>query len=170
MYYRKKLKNLKALIFDVDGVFSREFFAVSGGEFHRIMNAKDGLALKYANQKGFLTGIITGGTSESVRERFKSLGVTNVYLGVQDKLESLENFRNKYNLNYEDILYMGDDLPDYFIMKKVGFSACPADAAKEILDIADYISDKKGGEGCVRDIIEQVMSIQEKWDINDFQN
>ena len=170
MNYRKDLKKIKALLFDVDGVFSREFFAVESGEFHRIMNAKDGLALKYAGFKGFLTGIITGGTAESVRQRFESLGVTDVYLGAYNKEEALDDFCAKYELDYDEVLYMGDDLPDYFVMKKVGFSACPQDAAKELLEIADYISEHKGGEGCVRDIIEQVMRVQNVWDVEDFKS
>ena len=168
MNYRKKLKTIKALIFDVDGVFSREFFAVENGEFHRVMNAKDGLALKYASQKGFLTGIITGGTSESVRQRFENIGVADVYLGYMSKKDALEDFCTKHKISYSDVLYMGDDLPDYEVLKLVEFSACPADAANEIVEIVDYISEKNGGEGCVRDIIEQVMKVQEKWNIDDF--
>ena len=168
MNYRKKLKEIKALLFDVDGVFSREFFAVESGEFHRIMNAKDGFALKYAVKKGFLTGIITGGTAESVRERFKQLGVTDVYLGAYDKKEAFDDFCAKYDLNKKEVLYMGDDLPDYEVLKDVGFAACPADAANEIIEIVDYISELKGGEGCVRDIVEQVMKVQRKWDVKDF--
>ncbi|MEA3451288.1 MAG: HAD hydrolase family protein [Bacteroidota bacterium] len=170
MNFRKKLKNIKALVFDVDGVFSREFFVIENEIFHRIMNAKDGFALKYANNKGFLTGIITGGTAEAVKERFMKLGVAEVYLGYTKKMQALNDFCTKNKLSYSDILYMGDDLPDYEVMKKVGFSACPSDAAMEIIEIAEYISEKKGGEGCVRDIIEQVMKVQEKWNVDDFKN
>ncbi|MBN2892765.1 MAG: HAD hydrolase family protein [Bacteroidales bacterium] len=163
MNYRKKLKSIKALVFDVDGVFSKEFLAMDNGEFYRPMNPKDGFALKRAVQTGFLTGIITGGNSQSVKDRFKTLGVTDVYLGQYVKIEAMEDFCAKYELSYEDVLYMGDDIPDYEVMKTVGFSACPADAASEIIEISDYISDKKAGEGCVRDIIEQVLKIQNKW-------
>lgn len=168
MYFREKLKNIKALVFDVDGVFSREFYMEESGDLLRVMNAKDGFALKYAIDKGFITGIITGGTSEIVKQRFKSLGVVDVYLGYYNKIEALDDFCLVNNISYSDILYMGDDLPDYEVMKNVYFSACPADAATEITEIAEYISEKKGGEGCVRDIIEQVMQVQEKWNIQDF--
>lgn len=168
MNFRKKLKDIKSLVFDVDGVFSREFITKDNGEFQRIMNAKDGFALKYAINKGLKIGIITGGTNESVRDRFKTLGVQAIYLGVYEKIDALNDFCDKFNLQPKEILYMGDDLPDYEVMKTVGFAACPGDSAIEIQEISDYISEKKGGEGCVRDIIEQVMQIQKLWDINDF--
>jgi len=163
MNYRKKLKNIKAMIFDVDGVFSREFIAMDKGEFYRTMNPKDGYAIKKAVDEGYVIAIITGGNSKSVFDRFKTLGVSDIFLSHLDKIPALEQFCQKYNLNEKDLLYMGDDIPDLEVMKKVGFSACPADAANEIIEIADYISDKNGGEGCVRDIVEQVLKIQEKW-------
>jgi len=168
MNFRKKLKDVKALVFDVDGVFSREFITKDNGEFQRIMNAKDGLALKYAGKKGLKIAIITGGTNVSVKDRFETLGIKDVYLGTSQKIDALENFSKKYKISKEHILYMGDDLPDFEVMKAIGFAACPADSADEIQEISDYISEKKGGEGCVRDIIEQVMKIQKLWDINDF--
>jgi len=164
MYYRKRLKTIKALIFDVEGVFDTKTFFSPNEE------TKDGLALSYATKKDFLTGIITGATSDVVKQKFNSLGVTDVYLGQRFKIEAFEDFCAKYSVKPEDVLYMGDDLPDYEVLKAVGFSACPADAVTEILEIVDYISDKKGGEGCVRDIIEQVMKVQEKWIIDDFKN
>lgn len=169
MNYRKKLKDIKALLFDVDGVFSKEFIVMEKSEFFRTMNAKDGFAIKRAVEKGFFTGIITGGNSQSVKDRFNSLGVTDVYLAQYHKIDALEDFCAKYELSYDEILYMGDDLPDYEVLKKVGFSSCPADAATEITNIVDYISDKNGGEGCVRDIIEQVLKVQEKWNVEDFE-
>lgn len=170
MNYRKRLKTVKALLFDVEGVFTGNYFVCADGEANKQINAKDGFALSYATKKGFLTGIITGGASEIVKKKFNNLGVTDVYLSQRFKIEVFEDFCAKYSLNPEDVLYMGDDLPDYETLQKTGFSAAPADAANEVLEIVDYISDKKGGEGCVRDIIEQVMKIQNKWNVNDFKN
>ena len=162
--YRKELKKLKAFFFDVDGVFSKEFLAFDDAEFYRFMNPKDGFAVRYAVEQGFLVGVITGGDSKSVEDRFRKLGVQEIYLGHRkDKLEVAKEICKKYNLDLSEVLYMGDDIPDYQLMKAVGFSACPADAAIEIQEIADYISDKKGGEGCVRDIIEQTLKAQGKW-------
>ena len=166
MNYSKKLKNIKALVFDVDGVFSRDLIVMEKGEFHRIMNAKDGYVLKKAIDKDLIVGIITGGSSQSVKDRFKFLGVTDIYMSQHHKIDAFEDFCAKYELSLDDVLYMGDDIPDYEVLSKCGFSACPADAATEIINIVDYISDKNGGEGCVRDIIEQVLKIQEKWDFN----
>ncbi|MBN2662790.1 MAG: HAD hydrolase family protein [Bacteroidales bacterium] len=169
MNYRKRLKTVKALLFDVEGVFTGDYFVVAE-DVHKPINAKDGFALNYAVKKGFYTGIITGGGSKIVKKKFNDIGVSDVYLSQQFKIEALEDFCAKYSLSTEDVLYMGDDLPDFETLNAVGFSACPADAANEVLEIADYISDKKGGDGCVRDIIEQVMKIQNKWNIDDFKN
>ncbi len=162
--YLKDLKKIKAFLFDVDGVFSKNFVVFDNGELYRIMNARDGLAVRMALEKGFYVGIITGGVNESVRDRFKVLGVTDVYLGHRhDKLDMAEDFCAKYGLSLDEVLYMGDDLPDYELMKAAGFSACPADAADEIKEIANYISDKNGGEGCVRDVVEKTLKVQNKW-------
>ena len=165
MNYRQRLKSIRAFAFDVDGVFSKEFVVMDNGKLHRVMNAKDGLAIKLATDSKYPVAIITGGRDNSVKERFEIIGVQDVYMGVMhDKAEALEDFAAKYNLSTDEILYMGDDLPDYFIMQKAGFSACPADAVPEIKSVADYIAEKKGGEGCVREIIEQVMKVQGTWD------
>ena len=166
MNYRKKLKNIKALVFDVDGVFSKELIVVENGEFYRSMSAKDGFIIKKAIDKGFHVGIITGGSSQSVKDRFKFLGVKDIYLSQHQKIDAYNDFCEKHKLVPEEVLYMGDDLPDYEVLKISGFSACPADAVTEITNIVDYISDKNGGEGCVRDIVEQVLKIQEKWDFD----
>jgi len=168
MNYRPKLKEIKALVFDIDGVFSREFLAFENAQLHRVMNQKDGFALKYAKNKGFFIGIITGGSSTSVRSRFELIGITDIYLNAKIKLNCLNDFCAKHNLSLDEVLFMGDDLPDFQVMKNVGLAACPLDAANEILQISHYISDKKAGEGCVRDIVEQVMKIQGKWSVEDF--
>lgn len=162
--FKEKLKNVKAFVFDVDGVFSNAFVVERDALLSRFMNAKDGFALRYAAENGFIIGIITGGITESVKVRFNQLGITDVYLGSRHKIEDFEDFYFKYNLKPEEILYMGDDLPDYEILKTTNvISTCPSDAAREIIDICEYISEKKGGEGCVRDVIEQVLRAQEKW-------
>ena len=127
------------------------------------MNIKDGYALQHAVKKGYHISIISGGTSESVRKRLNGLGIKEVNLGCKNKIEVFEKLQEKFNLNPDQILYMGDDIPDYKVMQKVGFAACPKDAADEIKAIAHYISPKNGGEGCVRDLIEQVLRLQGKW-------
>jgi 3-deoxy-D-manno-octulosonate 8-phosphate phosphatase (KDO 8-P phosphatase) len=162
--FKEKLKDIKAFAFDVDGVFSNgSVFLHPGGEMMRVMNIKDGYAVQYVVKQNFPVAIISGGKSEMVRTRFQSLGVTDIYLGASYKMAAFEDFLFKYDLKASEILYMGDDIPDYEIMKEVAIAACPADAVQEIKDVALYISDKNGGEGCVRDVIEQVLKIQGKW-------
>ena len=162
--FKEKLKNIKAFVFDVDGVFSSNILLHPNGDMFRAMNVKDGYALQYAvNEVGFLSCIITGGYSESVRKRFRGLGITDIYLKSTNKFEDFEDFIYKYDLKPEQVVYMGDDIPDFEVMKVVGIPTCPADAAEEIKAISVYISDKKGGDGCVRDIIEQVLRAQGKW-------
>ena len=168
MNYRRRLKDIKALVFDVDGVFSSGFWAGEGGKLYRFMIAKDGLALRYAQLQGFIVAIITGGIDIEVKQRFERLGIEDIYMGNWHKMEPFKEFCEKYNLKPEDVLYMGDDLPDYELMTSGVFAACPADAAQEIQEIADYVSEKKGGKGAVRDIIEQVMKVQQKWNVQDF--
>ena len=162
--FKGNLKKVKAFVFDVDGVFaSSKVLLHPNGELMRTMNIKDGFACFYMVRKGFPIGIITGGDSESVEKRFEKLGIKDIYMKSSDKLKDLNHFMEKYNLKAEDILYMGDDLPDYPVLKVVGFPTCPADAVEEIKAISDYISDKDGGEGCVRDVIEQVMRLNGQW-------
>ena len=162
--FKEDLKNVKAFVFDVDGVFTNSnIYLHPSGELMRSMNIKDGYAIQYAIKKGYPVAIITGGNSESVRERFVNLGVTDIYLKSHSKLDDFEDFLFKYDLSADEILYMGDDIPDYHVMTKVGLPTCPANAAEEIKEISRYISDRNGGEGCVRDVIEQVLKLQGKW-------
>ncbi len=161
--FKEALKNVKAFLFDVDGVFSVQLYLTQDGNFIRTMNVKDGFSVKYAFEKGYKIGIITGGKEESIAKRFKNLGLTDIYLNSMDKADDLDDFKYKYDLKPEEILYMGDDLPDYEAMTKAGVATCPADAVEEIQGIAYYISDKKGGEGCVRDVIEQVLRVRGDW-------
>ncbi len=162
--FKEKLKDIKAFAFDVDGVFSpTKVILHPTGEPMRSMNIRDGYAVQLATKKGYPIGIITGGRSRAVKKRFKRLGVTDIYLNSYTKINEYQEFKKKHDLKDEDILYMGDDLPDFEIMKIVGFPTCPADAAEEIKNISKYISHKDGGEGCVRDILEQVLKIHGHW-------
>jgi len=161
--FKERLKDIKAFVFDVDGVFSQDMVLHTDGELTRHMNVKDGFAVKTAVDKGFIVCIISGGTSEAVRTRFQGLGVTDIYLGSHDKIDDYEDFYMKYEIKPEQILYMGDDIPDYEPMKASGLATCPADAVEEIQNIAHYISDKDGGKGCIRDVIEQVLRAQQVW-------
>ncbi len=161
--FKERLKDIKAFVFDVDGVFSENIVLHTNGDLMRYMNVKDGFAVKTAVDKGFIIAIITGGSSDSVTSRFKGLGVTDIYLKSHDKIEEYKDFYMKYELKPEQILYMGDDIPDYEPMKVSGLATCPADAVEEILNISHYVSDKDGGKGCVRDVIEQVMRAQSVW-------
>jgi 3-deoxy-D-manno-octulosonate 8-phosphate phosphatase (KDO 8-P phosphatase) len=162
--FKEKLHSVKAFAFDVDGVFTDGTVIIHpSGELLRTSNTRDGYAVYKAIEQGFPVAIISGGTSESVRERFKAIGVTDIYLGVSFKVDALEDFRFKYGLQHDEILYMGDDLPDFEVMQRVGFPTCPSDAAPEIIGISVYISNFTGGKGCVRDVIEQVLKLKGVW-------
>ncbi|MBF25467.1 MAG: 3-deoxy-D-manno-octulosonate 8-phosphate phosphatase [Flavobacteriales bacterium] len=165
--FKKDLKQIKAFVFDVDGVLTNgNLYVFPGGKFIRKMNAKDGYALKLAIQKGYKVGIITGGRDEEIKLRFEQLGVHEVYLNANDKLPKLIDFMKKNNLKQDQILYMGDDIPDIEVLKYAYVSCCPKNAVNEVKNICNYISSKNGGEGCVRDIIEQTMKVNKKWDLN----
>jgi len=167
MNYKTKLKQVKAFVFDCDGVLTDgSITLMPNGEQVRKMSTRDGYALQLAVKKCYIVALITGGSSTAVKSRMNRLGIHDVYLACNDKVEALDELMSIYDLNAEDILYMGDDLPDYEVMQKVGLPTCPDNAAQEIKNISDYISHKKGGEGCVRDVIEQTMKVQGKW-IND---
>ncbi|MDR0941736.1 MAG: HAD hydrolase family protein [Bacteroidales bacterium] len=166
--FKEQLKQVKAFVFDVDGVFTNGVIHVfADGSQMRSMNVKDGYATHFAAKKGYPIAIITGGKCPSVIKRFNDLGVFDVYIASHDKIHDYEDFLQKYNLTDADILYVGDDLPDYKVMTRVGLCACPNDASYEIQEISDYISEKQGGCGCVRDIIEQTLRAHGKWLDND---
>jgi 3-deoxy-D-manno-octulosonate 8-phosphate phosphatase (KDO 8-P phosphatase) len=165
--YKHLLPKIKTFIFDVDGVLTDGKILInSDGELLRSFDTKDGYAMKCALVKGFKIAIITGGRNEAVRERFKELGVIDIYLGAHHKLDAYQDLMDNYDLNPEEILYIGDDIPDIPVMEKVGLGCCPADAASDVKAIADYVSHKKGGEGCVRELIEQVLRVQGKWSLD----
>lgn len=158
------LNKIRAIIFDIDGVLSTSTISMDAeGQPVRSLNIKDGYAIQLAVKRGLLLAIITGGKTENVRLRYEGLGVQEVYIGVSMKLEVYEQLKQKYGLSDEEVIYVGDDIPDYEIMKQCGLPCCPADAAQEIKDISRYVSPYLGGQGCGRDIIEQVLRIQGKW-------
>lgn len=159
-----KLKDVRLFIFDIDGVLTDGSVHVTeSGEQLRSFNVRDGYALKSAIAHGYKVAIISGGTSESVIFRMKYLGINEIHLGVDDKKQTLRYIMEKLGFTGKQILYVGDDLPDIPVMKNVGLAVCPADAVEEVKTIAHYICSKKGGEGCVREIIEKVMKVQGTW-------
>ena len=163
-FFKDDLKAVKAFVFDVDGVLSVAAENIApNGELERTANVKDGYALMYSGKKGYLRAIISGGSGPGVVERYKRLGMEEVHMKIANKLEKLEELMSRYGLKEEEILYMGDDVPDYECMCRVGVPVCPADACQEIKAVARYISPFKGGEGCVRDVIEQTLKAQEVW-------
>jgi 3-deoxy-D-manno-octulosonate 8-phosphate phosphatase (KDO 8-P phosphatase) len=164
--YKLLLPQIKTFIFDVDGVLTDGKVLInSEGELLRSFDTKDGYAIQCALQKGFKIAIISGGRNEAVRKRFKELGVVDVYLGAHYKLDAYQDLIDNYNLNSEEILYIGDDVPDIPVMEKVGLGCCPSDAVSDVKTMANYVSHKKGGQGCVRELIEQVLRVQGKWSL-----
>ncbi|GGE12795.1 KdsC family phosphatase [Psychroflexus salis] len=164
--YKELLEKIKCFIFDVDGVLTSGKLLISDqGTLLRSMNVKDGFAMKYALSRGYSLCIISGGTNEGVRERLKTLGITDVYLGINDKVEVLDEYLDIYGISRSEVAYMGDDIPDVYPMKEVLLPTCPQNAVPEVKRLAKYISHKNGGEGCVRDLIEQVLKTQGKWAI-----
>lgn len=164
MSYKTKLKNIKAFVFDVDGVFTDgSVYLMPGGSMSRVMNVLDGYAVVKAIKSGYKIGVITGGDDPMVRHRLNYLGITDYYAKSPDKMIDFEDFKTKNNLSNDEILIMGDDLPDMSIMRKVAIASCPINAVPEVKEISDYISPIHGGKGAVRDVIEQVMKIHGKW-------
>ncbi|MBQ1669822.1 MAG: HAD-IIIA family hydrolase [Prevotella sp.] len=161
------LNKIKAIIFDIDGVLSSETITLSSeGEPLRTVNIKDGYAIQLAMKLGLRIVILTGGKTKSVRIRYEGLGVEDIYMGCAVKIETYDEFLKKYGLTDEEVMYMGDDIPDLEIMRRVGCPVCPKDACEEIKDISVYVSDKIGGHGCGRDVIEQTLRAQGKWVMN----
>ena len=158
------LKKIKAIVFDVDGVLSMQTVAMDvEGQPLRTVNIKDGYAIQLAQKLGLKIAIITGGHSVSIRKRYEYLGVEDVYMKAAVKTETYAELKKKYSLSDDEIMYMGDDIPDYQLMRLCGWPWCPKDACSDIKAISLYISDKNGGCGCARDVIEQVLRAQGKW-------
>lgn len=166
--YKAQLKHITTFIFDYDGVLTDgSVIMMPDGEALRISNIKDGYALQLAVKKGYNVAIISGARSASQEQRLKALRIQDVFLGIENKIETLNNYLASKNVDPSQVLFMGDDIPDYEVMLAVGLPTCPSDAAEEIRKIAKYISHHPGGKGCVRDVIEQVMKVQGKWMNND---
>ena len=162
--YKEIMNDITTFIFDVDGVLTDGTVHVSPtGEMLRTMHIRDGFAMKAAIECGYNVWIISGGSNEGVRIRFQNLGLTEIHLAAPDKVLTFFNLIEKYKINPENVLYMGDDIPDYHVMQLVGLASCPQDAVPEIKAISNYISHINGGKGAVRDVIEQVMKVQGKW-------
>jgi 3-deoxy-D-manno-octulosonate 8-phosphate phosphatase (KDO 8-P phosphatase) len=162
--FKENLINVKAFIFDIDGVLSLQTIGLNTfGIPNRTVNLRDGYALQFAVKKGYHIGVISGSSSKEYQKRLKLLGIKDIYLNSRSKLDQFNSFLKKYNLDRSEVLFMGDDIPDYGVMKEAGVPVCPSDADSEIKQVAVYISDKKGGEGCVRDVIEQVLRLHNKW-------
>ena len=161
------LSKIRAIIFDVDGVLSAETITLSlEGEPLRTVNIKDGYAIQLAVKLGLHVAIITGAATEAVRLRYERLGVQDIYMKCAVKIKTYEEFLNKYDLHDDEVMYMGDDIPDLEIMNRVGCPVCPKDASPEVQQRSVYVSHLKGGYGCGRDVIEQTLRAQGKWVMN----
>ncbi len=164
MSYKQKLKDIKAFVFDVDGVFTDgSVYLLPGGNMCRVMNVLDGYAVVKAVKNGYKIGVITGGDDPEVRHRIHYLGIQDYYAKSSYKNKDYEDFKNKHHLQDNEILIMGDDLPDLPLLKRAAIAACPPNAVPEVKAVCDYISPIHGGKGAVRDVIEQVMKVQGKW-------
>ena len=162
--YKERLHLINTFIFDYDGVLTNgQIITLPDGESLRSANVKDGYALQLAIKKNYKIAIISGGYAVSTIKRFESLKIVDVFLSVDNKIDVFNQYLKDNSLLPENVLYMGDDIPDYKVMQMSGLPACPADAAEEIKSISKFISAYKGGHGCVRDIVEQLMKVQGKW-------
>lgn len=162
------LQKIKAVVFDVDGVLSASTIQMDGkGEPVRTINIKDGYAIQLAVKHGIRLAIMTGGHNENIRSRYEYLGVKDVYINCSMKIRTWEELLSKYDLHEEETIYVGDDIPDYEVMKRAGCPCCPKDACTEIKEISTYVSDYEGGHGVARDILEQVLKAQGKWVLNE---
>ncbi|MBP3774354.1 MAG: HAD-IIIA family hydrolase [Bacteroidaceae bacterium] len=158
------LKKIKAFMFDVDGVLSTQTIGLSDdGVPQRTVNIKDGYALQLAVKRGFQIAIITGAKTEAIGIRYRNLGIQEVHLGCSVKKNVYLDVVNRWQLSQDEVLYMGDDIPDLEIMEMCGLPCCPSDAAWEIKEVSKYVTTREGGRGCVREVIEQVMRAQGKW-------
>lgn len=163
MSYKEKLKHIKAFVFDVDGVFTDGNILLLPDGMCRVMNVQDGYAVVKALRQNYKIGIITGGNDTMVKQRMEYLGITDYYAKSANKMTDYVYFKEKYNLKDSEILAMGDDLPDIPILENAAIGVCPSNAVQQVKVIADYISPIHGGKGVVREIIEQVMTVQGKW-------
>jgi len=162
--YKEIMNDITTFILDVDGVLTDSSVHITPtGEMLRIMNIRDGFAMKAAIESGYNVCVISGGSNEGVRIRLRNLGLTDIYLASPNKVETFKEYIELYDINPAQVMFMGDDIPDYHVMQLVGLPACPQDSSPEIKAISKYISHKNGGRGAVREVIEQVMRVQGKW-------
>ncbi len=163
----ERFKKISTFIFDVDGVMTDGTIGIVPGlEYTRTMHTKDGYVLQLAVKKGYKIAVITGGLSTPVVERMNSLGILDVFQAVKNKMDVYSKYITDHNLAADEILYMGDDIPDYHVMQSVGLACCPADAVQEIKSISHYISPVSGGKGCVREVMEKVLKLHGHWEID----
>ena len=166
--YKELLTRVNTFIFDYDGVLSDgSIITLDDGEAYRTTNVKDGYALQLARKKGYRVAVISGAKADCMLHRLSALNITDVFLGIENKLETFKNYIEENSIQPANVLFMGDDIPDYEVMLAAGIATCPADAAEEIKKISFYISHFNGGKGCVRDVIEQVLKVQGKWMTDD---
>ena len=162
--FKEKLRNIRCFVLDIDGVLTDgSLHILQDGIMLRKMNIKDGYALQLAAKKGYHIFVISGSNAEGVKKRLENLGIHEVYLKVENKLTQLENLLIKYHVSLNQVLYMGDDMPDLYVMQKCAIATCPADAVFQVKKTSIYVSEKNGGEGCVRDVIEQVLTLNGDW-------
>ncbi|MBO5831820.1 MAG: HAD hydrolase family protein [Alistipes sp.] len=162
--FKEDVARVEAFVFDVDGVMTDGGITPTpDGDFIRRYYAKDGYAIAYALREGLKICVISGGRGKMLENRLRMLGVTRIYLNCMDKVVAMEEFFNDYDINPENVIYMGDDIPDLECMRKVGIPVCPADAAMEVVEASRYVSEYNGGMGAVRDIIEQVLRAKSLW-------
>jgi len=165
--YKERLPKIKTLMFDIDGVLTDGQIYMLKGEVVRSLHSKDGFILQLSAKKGFKIFIITGGRSEELKDRLLGTGATEVHLRASDKLKVYEDIVARHQLNEDEIMYMGDDIPDIPVLRRVGFSCCPQDAASDVKANVHYQSQLLGGQGCVREIVEQILRVQSKWNIEE---
>ncbi len=162
--FKEDIARIEAMIFDVDGVMTDgRIIPTAEGDFIRCYNCKDGYALAYAIRHGYRVCVITGGYGKILERRLRMLGMQDFYIDCMDKITTLREYMKKYNLNPENVLYMGDDIPDLECMREVGMPVCPADSAAEVIECSRYVSEFEGGRGAVRDIVEQVLRARGDW-------
>lgn len=164
MDVHEKIQKITTMIFDVDGVFTDGTLIVTeSGDMLRAMNAKDGYAIKKALDEGLNIAIITGGDSLGVVKRFEKLGIDDIFIKISDKLTKFKEYIKDLDINEDEVMYMGDDILDLELLKNVFLPVCPRDACHEVLEASEFISNFDGGRGCVREIVEKVLSSQNKW-------
>lgn len=162
--FKEDIARIEAMIFDVDGVMTDgRIIPTAEGDFIRCYNCKDGYALAYAIRHGYRVCVITGGYGKILERRLRMLGMQDFYIDCMDKITTLREYMKKYDLKPENVLYMGDDIPDLECMREVGMPVCPADSAPEVIECSRYISEFEGGRGAVRDIVEQVLRARGDW-------